>query len=173
MDRYAGFSEFVRARERGLLRTAYLLTADAQLAEDLLQSALAKTARHWPKVRSGNPEGYVRRAMYTESVSWWRHRNGVREVPIDDLGARRSVAAAEDLDLRFACLSALRRLSPRQRAVLVLRFYEDLSQTQIAEILGCSVGTVKSQTHDALARLRTVAPELGGLSGTREEEVLW
>jgi RNA polymerase sigma-70 factor (sigma-E family) len=172
LDRYAGFPEFVRARERGLLRTAYLLTADGQLAEDLLQSALAKTARHWPRVRSGNPEGYVRRAMYTESVSWWRHRRGVREVPIEDLGARRSVAAAEDLDLRLACLAALRRLSPRQRAVLVLRFYEDLSQNQIAEILGCTVGTVKSQTHDALARLRIIAPELGDL-GSTHEEVLW
>jgi RNA polymerase sigma factor (sigma-70 family) len=110
--------------------------------------------------------------MYTESVSWWRHRRGVREVPIEDLGARRSVAAAEDLDLRLACLAALRRLSPRQRAVLVLRFYEDLSQNQIAEILGCTVGTVKSQTHDALARLRIIAPELGDL-GSTHEEVLW
>jgi RNA polymerase sigma-70 factor (sigma-E family) len=172
LDRYAGFGEFVRARERGLLRTAYLLTADVQLAEDLLQSALAKTARHWPKVKSGNPEGYVRRAMYTESVSWWRHRHGVREVPIDDLGVRNAAADAEDLELRFACLAALRRLSPKQRAVLVLRFYEDLSQNQIAEILGCSIGTVKSQTHDALARLRTIAPELGELRSTHEE-VLW
>jgi RNA polymerase sigma-70 factor (sigma-E family) len=169
LDRYAGFAEFVRARERGLLRTAYLLTADAQLAEDLLQSALAKTARHWPRIRSGNPEGYVRRAMYTESVSWWRRRHGMREVPIDDLGGRAAAFGAEDVDLRFACLAALRKLSARQRAVLVLRFYEDLSQAQIAEILGCSVGTVKSQTHDALARLRTVAPDLRELGWTHEE----
>jgi RNA polymerase sigma factor (sigma-70 family) len=73
---------------------------------------------------------------------------------------RAGVSPEDQIDLRFAVIAALRRLAPRQRAVLVLRFYEDLSESQVAEALSCSVGTVKSQTHDALRRLRSLAPEL-------------
>ena len=160
MDRYAGFSEFVQARERALLRTAFLLTADVQLAEDLLQSALAKAALHWPRIRAGQPEAYIRSALYRESVSRWRRRRGISEVPTASMPERAGVSHEDEIDLRFAVIAALRRLAPRQRAVLVLRFYEDLSEGQTAEALGCSVGTVKSQTHDALRRLRSVAPEL-------------
>ena len=169
MDRYAGFAEFVQARERSLLRTAYLLTTDAQLAEDLVQSAMAKAATRWPRIRTGNPEGYIRRAMYTESVSWWRRRHGVREVSADQLDRCGVASMADATDARITVLAALRRLSCRQRAVLVLRYYEDLSQREIADALGCSVGTVKSQTHDALARLRKVAPELADVAGFFEE----
>ena len=161
MDRYAGFSDFVQAREGALLRTAFLLTTDVQLAEDLLQSALANAALHWPRIRDGQPEAYIRSALYRESVSRWRHRRGVSELPTASMPERGDASREDEMDLRFAVIAALRRLAPRQRAVLVLRFYEDLSEGQAAEALGCSVGTVKSQTHDALRRLRAVAPELG------------
>ncbi len=160
MDRYAGFSEFVAMRERALLRTAFLLTADRQLAEDLLQSVLAKAAMHWPRVRDGRPEAYVRRALYRESISRWRHRRHMDEQPTALVPDRAGPSREDEVDLRLTVVNALRRLAPRQRAVLVLRFYEDLSEEQIADALRCSVGTVKSQTHDALRRLRTVAPEL-------------
>jgi RNA polymerase sigma-70 factor (sigma-E family) len=161
VDRYAGFSDFVQAREGALLRTAFLLTTDVQLAEDLLQSALAKAALHWPRIRDGQPEAYIRSALYRESVSRWRHRRGVSELPTASMPERGDASREDEMDLRFAVIAALRRLAPRQRAVLVLRFYEDFSEGQAAEALGCSVGTVKSQTHDALRRLRAVAPELG------------
>jgi RNA polymerase sigma-70 factor (sigma-E family) len=160
VDRYAGFSEFVQTRERALLRTAFLLTADVQLAEDLLQSALAKAALHWPRIRNGQPEAYIRSALYRESISRWRHRRGVSEVPTASMPERAGGSREDEIDLRFAVIAALRRLAPRQRAVLVLRFYEDLSEGQVADALECSLGTVKSQTHDALERLRSVAPEL-------------
>jgi len=159
VDRYQGFREFVTARGTALSRTAYLLTGDHQLAQDLLQQALARTAVHWPRVLAGgNPEGYVRRVMVNERTSWWRRRR-YTEVP----GDPPSPAVEDQADSavrRIAIARALRALPPRQRAVLVLRFFEDLTEAQAADALGCSVGTVKSQTHDAIARLRRLAPQL-------------
>jgi len=170
VDRYEGFDAFVVARGPALLRTAYLLTGDRQLAEDLLQTSLASTARHWPRVRSGSPEAYVRQAMVRENVSWWRRRK-VTEVVTDQV-PEQVAAVRGDLDQRLALDAALRQLTPKQRAVLVLRFYDDLSEQQTAHALGCSVGTVKSQAHRALARLRQVAPELTALwGGVDVEEV--
>jgi RNA polymerase sigma-70 factor (sigma-E family) len=160
-----GFERFVQARWGPLLRTAYLLTGDRQLAEDLLQEALSRMAERWPQLAdSGSPEAYARRCLYNGAVDGWRRRARRREVLGADLvmgGARpggRDVVG--DIDSKVVLRRALEQLTARQRAVLVLRFYEDLTEVQTAEVLGCSVNTVKSQTRKALDRLRVVAPEL-------------
>ncbi|KAB1160065.1 SigE family RNA polymerase sigma factor [Micromonospora sp. AMSO12t] len=153
------FHEFVAHRSPALSRTAYLLTGDHHLAEDLLQSALAKTYQHWRRIRSGDPDAYVRRVMYHHQVSWWRRRRLAERLdpePSDQPGDDHSDTTA----LRLTLAAALRQLTPRQRAVVVLRFYEDLTETQVAEVLGCSVGTVKRHGHDAVRRLRAIAPQL-------------
>ncbi|WP_405144637.1 SigE family RNA polymerase sigma factor [Sphaerisporangium sp. NBC_01403] len=163
MDRYEGFKEFVGSRQQSLMRSAYLLTGDAGQAEDLLQTVLMRTARHWPRLmRDGNPEAYVRRALINQHISWYRRMRGNVEVP-------RARPPEHGRDLgdqslhRLALRQALLRLTPRQRAVLVLRFYEDRSIDETAALLGCSAGTVKSQTSHALGRLRVLAPELAHL----------
>jgi RNA polymerase sigma-70 factor (sigma-E family) len=164
------FDAFVRARTAALLRSAYLLTGDQHLAEDLVQSALAKTHQAWSRLRdTGNVEAYARRTMYHLQVSWWRRRR-VAEVMPGDLPDGRGPRNIEDsgvISLRLTLQAALLRLSARQRAVLVLRFFEDRSETEAAEILGVTLGTVKSQTARALARLRTVAPELAEITGRK------
>ena len=157
------FGEFAAARSAELLRLGYLLTGDHHAGEDLLQSALTKAAAHWERIH-GAPEGYVRRIMYREQVSWWRRRArrleiAVAEVP--ELPARDEVAGVE---ARLALREALLALPPGKRVMLVLRYLEDLPEGQVAEILGCSVGTVRSQTHKAIAQLRSVLPSLGQAS---------
>lgn len=154
------FEHFVRARTPALSRTAYLLTGDAHLAEDLVQTALFKAARAWHRIE-GDPEPYVRRILYTQNVSWWRRRK-VREAP---LSTRYDVPTAPggDSDLRLSLEAALAQLTVRQRTVLVLRFFEDLTEVQTGHVLGIGSGTVKSISRQALARLRTLAPHLEGL----------
>jgi RNA polymerase sigma-70 factor (sigma-E family) len=157
----ASFREFVRARTPALSRTAYLLTGDHHLAQDLLQSALASTFQHWRRVADGNPEAYVRRAMYHAHVSWWRRRGPVECGEPDD--QRRVSDRPDESDttaLRLSVIAALRQLAPRQRAVIVLRYFDDLTEVQAAQALGCAVGTVKRLHFDALARLREIAPAL-------------
>jgi RNA polymerase sigma-70 factor (sigma-E family) len=163
------FERFVQARWGTLLRTAYLLTGDRQLAEDLLQEALSRLAERWARLSaSGNPEAYVRRCLYNGAVDGWRRRARRPEVVGTDLvvDSGRSVGHHQardlggDADTRVVLRGALEQLTARQRAVLVLRFYEDLTEVQTAEVLGCSPNTVKSQTRKALDRLRVVAPEL-------------
>jgi RNA polymerase sigma-70 factor (sigma-E family) len=152
------FAEFVATRSTRLLRTAYLLTHDWAHAEDLLQTSLAKTWFAWRRIHS-NPEPYVRRVMVNTYASWWRRRwNG--EQPTQDLPERTGRDEFSPVDDRQSLWAALRRLPRRQRTVVVLRFFEDLSEADTAEILGTSVGTVKSQTARALAKLR-VDPALG------------
>jgi RNA polymerase sigma-70 factor (sigma-E family) len=146
----ASYSSFVADRSDHLLRTAYLLTRDWAMAEDLLQEAMVKTWFAWRRL-DGNPEAYVKKVIYTTYISWWR-RKWRGERPTEELPER--PAAEHGMDERDAVWRALGRLGPRQRAVLVLRFYEDLTEPQIAALLGISVGTVKSQTFKALARLR-------------------
>jgi RNA polymerase sigma-70 factor (sigma-E family) len=163
VDRYDGFREFLDAHGRALSRTAFFLTGDHAAAEDLLQEALTRTVRRWRKVASSSPERYVRQVMLNEARSRWRRRfraGGVEYTTesVSDQPSGSDVAA--DTVERTVLAAALRKLGVRQRAVLYLRFYEDLSEAETARLLGCSVGTVKSQTHDALARLREVAPEL-------------
>ena len=146
----SGFEDFVAARSARLLRTAYLLTRDHGLAEDLLQTALTKAYLAWDRVE-GDAEPYVRRILVTTYSSWWRRKwNG--EQPTDELpeSTHHDHRAGESGDL----WDALGRLPRRQRAVVVLRFFEDLTEAQTADLLGISVGTVKSQTSKALAKLR-------------------
>jgi RNA polymerase sigma-70 factor (sigma-E family) len=154
-----GFREFVVAATPALFRSAYLLTGDHQLAEDLLQSALANTYRHWRRIKDGNPRAYVRRVMIHEHTSWWR-RGRVPEHLSAEPPAGRADDPADRTALRLSVDRALARLAPRQRAVIVLRYYEDLTEAETARALGCTVGTVKRLGHDALARLRELAPHL-------------
>jgi RNA polymerase sigma-70 factor (sigma-E family) len=160
----ASFEEFVRTRSGSLARSAYLLTGDRHHAEDLLQTALARAAVRWERL--DNPEAYVRRILYTQMVSWWRQlrrrpAEALVEVPAE------AVQPAAEVETRLVLSRALGRLTPRQRAVLVLRFYEDRTEQQTAPLLGCAVGTVKSQTRHALQRLRMLSPELAELVGVR------
>ena len=166
-DREA-FDAYVRDRWVPLVRTAALLTGDAHAAEDLVQESLVRAARHWHRVDPGAVDAYVRRIMYTRSVDAWRWR---RRQP-DPVDTSRHEAAGpdrdDDLATRLTLVAALRRLTPRQRAVLVARFYEDRTEVEAARVLGCSVSTVKSQTRHALERLRALAPELATTFGREE-----
>lgn len=155
VDATASFDAFVSARGDALWRSAWLLTGDGQLAEDLVQTALGKSWPSWDRVSAtGSFEAYVRRVMFTTYAAWWRRRwNGER--PTEHLPEQPS--AADPADLRHDLATALAELPRGQRAVVVLRYFEDLSEKQTAEVLGCSVGTVKSQSARALARLRTSA----------------
>jgi RNA polymerase sigma-70 factor (sigma-E family) len=150
------FREFVAARSTALLRTAYVLTGDVHLARDLLQTALLATARRWSRVRERDqPEGYVRRAMYRHQINWWRARTRRPETVSATLPERAGGRDhAADIALRHGLFDALRTLPPRQRAVVVLRYYEDRAEADVAELLGVSVGTVRSQAFKALAKLR-------------------
>jgi RNA polymerase sigma-70 factor (sigma-E family) len=154
------FNDFVTSRTPALMRFAYLLTGDRHAAEDLLQSALAKTVARWQSLRHEDPEGYVRTAMLREQISWWRRLRRVRETPLGDAVEVVGDDHSDRTDLRLATRNALLRLPMAQRAVLVLRYYEDLTETQVAAAMGCSVGTVRSRTHRAVARLRQLLPEL-------------
>lgn len=155
MEGHEGFGEFVAARSPGLLRTGWLLTGDYQLAEDLLQTALIRVWPHWRRVvGGGSPEAYVRRVMVRTYATWWRRRWRA-EVPYGQLPDRPAQGDPHALTgLRAAVLAALAELPPKQRAVLVLRYYEDLPEDEIARILDCSPGTVKSQAAKARAKLR-------------------
>jgi len=156
------FGQFVEERTPVLIRVAYLLTGDQHAAEDLLQSALTKTAARWRTLRHEDPERYVRTVMYREQVSVWRRRGRHREVATDPLPDPEVADRSGHTDLRLSMRAELLRLPPAQRAVLVLRFFEDLSESQVAEILGCSVGTVRSRTHRAVSRLRRLLGEFHG-----------
>ncbi len=152
MDARPEFDDFVAARSSRLLRTSYLLTRDHGLAEDLLQTALTKAWFAWPRV-SGDPEPYVRKVIVNTYASWWRRRwNG--EHPSDEMPESASNDHAEDSSTSHDLWEALGRLPRRQRAIVVLRFFEDLTEGETARLLDCSVGTVKSQASKALAKLR-------------------
>jgi len=148
------FTEFVHASWPGLYRTAYLLVGDRELAEDLAQTALAKTYAAWARIddRSAAP-AYARRTLVNTAASWFRKKGWRNELPSDELP---ELGHATDPSTRPAVLEALRRLPPRQRSVVVLRYYEDLSVAETADALGCSTGTVKSQTFEAFAKLRVL-----------------
>lgn len=147
------FREFVLARSDALLRTAYLLTANRGLAEDLLQTALVKTWAARGRITVG-PEAYARATLANTYASWWRRRwRG--EVPTALPPERYGTDPTTGVDDRDAVWRAVCRLPRRRRAVLVLRYYEGLSEAEIAEVLGCAAGTVKSQAAKALAALRS------------------
>jgi len=155
------FESFVAARSTRLLRTAYLLTRDHGKAEDLLQTALAKTWMAWSRV--DEPDAYVRKVLVNTYATWWQRR-WRDEQPSDDLPDAGYVAdelGGHDL------WTALGRLPRGQRTVLVLRYFEDLTEVETARVLGCSLGTVKSQTAKALAKLRSDEALVPERSATR------
>jgi RNA polymerase sigma-70 factor (sigma-E family) len=147
------FEDFVAGRGQALQRFGYALTGDWALAEDLLQTALAKAYPRWSRVLRDDPEAYVRKIMVNTWSSWWRRRwRG--ELPTRQLPEVAAPDSYAGVDSRQALRTALAQLPPRQRAVVVLRYHQDLSEAQVAELLGISVGTVKSQAARALASLR-------------------
>jgi RNA polymerase sigma-70 factor (sigma-E family) len=161
------FSRWAGERQLSLLRTAVLLTGDRHRAEDLVQDALTQVAVRWARLRDGHPDAYARQVMVRGNISWWRkHRHEVVLDLYDGPGSTTPDNTAEDTaDRRMVLDRALATLTPRQRATVVLRYYDDLSERDTAEALGVSTGTVKSQTHLALRRLREASPELAELLG--------
>ena len=158
------FVAFVDARSAALLRTARLLTAgDQHAAEDLVQTALEKAYVAWPRIRRrGAQESYVRTTMTRAAIDRTRQRSRRSEVVTDEVpDVAVHPTGPEDRDQVFALLALL---PPRQRAVMVLRYYDDLSEAQIAEALGCSAGAVKSHASRALAAMRGLATDLEGAS---------
>lgn len=169
MSAFADFDEYARARWLPLLRTATLLTGDRHAAEDLVQDALARAAQRWTVIsEADSPDAYVRRILYTRSIDTWRRTRHEPTASAHVGWATTSADTAAATDTRVTLEAALRRLTSKQRAVLVLRFYEDRSEVESARILGCSVNTVKSQTRHALGRLRELAPELADTFGRQE-----
>jgi RNA polymerase sigma-70 factor (sigma-E family) len=152
----ADYSEFVAMRWPSLVRTAYLLTGDHGHAEDLAQSALTKCLVAWPRLRAREAaDAYVRKVMLNTYISW-RRKSSWHELPSEDPPSIQSYDSTEDLAQRSVVLDAMSVLPPKQRAVVVLRFYDDLGVRQVAKQLGCSTGTVKRQTYEALRKLREV-----------------
>ncbi|MEV0904920.1 SigE family RNA polymerase sigma factor [Streptomyces hokutonensis] len=165
------FRDFVDSRSSALLKTAVLLCGgDRHAGEDLLQNALVKVAGRWQRI--DEPEAYVRRILYRQQVSRWRLKWRRREVSVaEPPEAAAAPDAASAAELRLVMREALSRLTARQRTVLVLRYFEDLPEADVARLLGCSVGTVRSTTHRSLARLRVLAPELAALGPADAEEL--
>jgi RNA polymerase sigma-70 factor (sigma-E family) len=159
------FGEFVSARSAALIGLAYVLTADQHAAEDLLQTALTRAAARWGRIHSA-PEAYVRQIMYREQISSWRRRARRRETAMAE-PPDQAVVADTGTEARLIVRDALRALPAGKRAALVLRYLEDLPEAQVADILGCSVGTVRSQTSKAITQLRSVLA-LAGLSSIEE-----
>ena len=158
----AAFAEFVAARSGALHRAAYLMVGERQLAQDLLQEALTKTYVAWPTLRDpGNAEAYTRRVITTTAISWYRRRSW-QERPTDTVPDTSTGDRTDDVARREWVWTALQALPPRQRAAIVLRYYEDLTEAQTAAALGCAVGTVKSQVHAGLASLRKTLDSHGG-----------
>jgi RNA polymerase sigma-70 factor (sigma-E family) len=148
------FRDYVTSRGRALLRTAYLLTGNLADAEDLLQAALAKTYLAWDRIEDrGALDGYVRRAMVNTHISWWRRRR-VQEFPTDELPDRAVADHAGDSDMQETLRRAIDRLPHRMRTAVMLRYYEDMTEAEVAERLGVSLGTVKSTVSRAVAKLR-------------------
>ncbi len=168
-DDEAGFRLWATARRASLRRTAYLMCLDWHLADDLVQDVLTKVYSRWRQVvRTGSPDAYVRRALVTTFIDSrrrpWRREDVVDELPSSgiDLSAEQALEVVERVDRRGRVVEALAALPPGQRAAVVLRFYEDLSVEQTAQVLGCSAGNIKSQTSRGLDQLRRVlGPALG------------
>ncbi|WP_331767565.1 SigE family RNA polymerase sigma factor [Embleya sp. NBC_00896] len=162
-EEVADFRAFVESRWSGLVRTAYLLTGDHGIAEDVAQSALTKTYVNWRRVqRADNPDAYVRRVLVTTNTDRFRKIRVAEQLSADP-----PQSIGEDpysrIDQQHMLRDALADLPARQRAVVVLRYWDDLPETEVARILGCALGTVKSQAAKGLAKLR----EHPGLTGAR------
>ena len=159
------FAGYVVSRQRRLVRAAYLVCGDEHLAQDLVQQALTKLALRWTRLRDGNPDAYVNRILYRDAVSWWRRVRRERLVASYDTVADGPAPLTDDA-VRLDVRRALMTLTPRQRAVVVLRYFEDLTEAETARVLDCTVGTVKSQTSKAFAKLRIDPALLDGDAGT-------
>jgi RNA polymerase sigma-70 factor (sigma-E family) len=158
----AEFSAWMTARQPALLRTAYLLTGDHHSAEDLVQLTLAKVYLSWDKVQKREViDGYARRIMVNENNSIWRRAWKKRELTTDQVPERVPFHDSYDEGQGTALWDFVQTLPRKQRAVIVLRYYEELSEAEIADVLGISTGTVKSQASRALATLRAAAPAAG------------
>jgi RNA polymerase sigma-70 factor (sigma-E family) len=145
------FVAWVSGAHGPLLRSAFLVTGSEALAEDLVQEAMIKVAARWSRLRAGNPTAYARTILHRDHVSWWRRR---REIPVAD-GLERPVAYDGDLvERRIVVRDAMALLTRRQRTVIVLRYFDDLTERETAEVMGVAIGTVKSQASAALRRLR-------------------
>jgi RNA polymerase sigma-70 factor (sigma-E family) len=155
----ADFTAFVAASSRRLLRSAYLITGELAEAEDLLQTALERAYLRWPSIRrTGVPEAYVRKIIITTAIDAGRRRRLTRAPLNEEALPGHPDAAVEGLATRAELLACVRELPAGQRAVLVLRYFDDLTEAETARVLGCTVGTVKSQHARALARLRDLVP---------------
>ncbi len=149
-----GFRDYVTARSRSLLHTAYLLTGNRADAEDLVQSALANTYQAWDRIEDmGALDGYVRRAMVNTHISWWRRRR-LDEFPTDEIPDQIVADHSGNSDLQETMRRAIDRLPERMRAAVLLRYYEDMTEAEVADVLGVSRGTVKSTVSRAVAKLR-------------------
>ena len=175
-DHEREFRDFVELRSKSLLHTAYLLTGNWEQGRDLLQTALANTARRWPKLLNREqPEAYVRRALYHAHVDRSRRLGWGRETltaePPDGApsGAGAGADHADTVAQRQDLVAALRRLPKRQRAIVVLRYFEDRPDAEIADLLGITAGTVRSQTHKALTALRVTLHEQERATAQRGE----
>lgn len=149
------FDEWASSRQQALVRVAFLLTGDFHRAEDLVQDALISAATRWDTLKDGNPDGWVRTVMFRANVSWWRKQR--RELLMAVTPDRQ---ALQGPDPAGAAIDALRLLTAKQRAVVILRHIEGLSVDETARVLGVSQGTVKKQTSVALGRLRELIPDL-------------
>jgi len=148
---------FLAERADHLMRTAVLLTGSHEAGQDLLQAALERLIRHWGTLR-GDPEGYLRRTLYNLAADGFRRQGRLqRKLALLRAGAQAPADPTAEVDLRDALVRILLQLPPRQRAVLVLKYWEQLSEAEIAALLGCSEGTVKSATSRGLGRLRELA----------------
>jgi RNA polymerase sigma-70 factor (sigma-E family) len=151
----AEFAEFVSARSAALHRAAYLMVGDAGLAQDLVQEALTKTYVAWPRLHDiGNAEAYTRKAITTTAISWFRRKQWSHERPTGRVPETGAAGHAEAATQSAWLWEALLGLPARQRAAIVLRYYEDLTEAQTAEAMGCAVGTVKSQVSAGISKLR-------------------
>jgi RNA polymerase sigma-70 factor (sigma-E family) len=153
------FCDFVRAHSATLFRTAYLMTGDYQRAEDLLQTTLVRVYQRWPRVAAmDHPLGYARKVLVSQSASWWRRRSS-HESPLQLREEPAWGGRMEEVAEHERVWNAVLSLPPRQRAVTVLRYYEDLTEAQIAETLAMAPGTVKSHSHAAASRLAALLGE--------------
>jgi RNA polymerase sigma-70 factor (sigma-E family) len=164
---------FLAQRGKPLLRAAVLLTGSQHAGEDLLQAALERLLRHRATV-SGNPEAYLRRTLYHLAADGWRRQGLWRRKYLLLRPLQPGIAqdGTDEVDRRDALIRLLLKLPPRQRAVIVLRYWEQLSEAEAADVLGCSVGTVKSAASRALARLRELGDERPGAQASQGQETI-
>lgn len=166
------FGQFVETALPGLLRFAHMLTGQPALAEDIVQTSLVKAMKAWPRIEGEEfwrQQAYVRRIVVNTHLSWWRRWTS--RVRLGEVPDQPSVAADDRLAERDEVHQALSTLPPRQRAVLILRYYDDLSEAEIAATLGCQPGTVKSSAARGLAALRAQLAPTGTGSIPRTGEV--